>query len=153
MSVICKPRDIVPSSVCTPPMVLLLIFFRKELNKLAVGIATRFSDTARTCIGAAGQRAVVAVASVLQDWGDLTAQCSPLCRSCCYALITNNRTKIKVCQNIRTETTTIWVLFAWHHRALFSCTWCYTNAEVIPKKWPRISVSVRFLGFFFSKWS
>ena len=69
MNVTCKPTDIVPPSVCTPPMVLLLICLGKELNKVAAGVATAFTDKDRTCviIVALGKRAAVVVVSVLHD--------------------------------------------------------------------------------------
>lgn len=91
MNVTCKPTDIVPPSVCTPPTVLLLICLGKELNKVAAGIATAFTDTARTCviIGALGKRAVVVVVSVLHDWDDLTARCTPLVQE--LLLCTDNK--------------------------------------------------------------
>lgn len=88
-SATCKPTDIVPSSVCTPPTDLLLIFLGEELKKVAARVATAFSYAARTCIGAAGKRAIIAVVSVLHDWDDLRARCSPLVQE--LLLCTDNK--------------------------------------------------------------
>lgn len=80
MNVTSKPTDIIPPPVCIPPMVLLLIGLGKELNKVAAGVARVFTGRARTCviISTLGKRAVVVVVSVLHDWDDLTARCTPL---------------------------------------------------------------------------
>lgn len=90
-----KPTDIV---LLQPAGSQWFSCLEKELNKVAAGVATALTDTARTV---SGKRAVVVVVSMRHNWHDLTAQCTPLSsRSCCYALITNTGSKIR---NVRAE--------------------------------------------------